>query len=595
MKLSDYVIQFLAKQGIKHVFAITGGASVHLIDSASKTPGIDYICPQHEQAGAMMADAYSRVTGNLGAAISTSGPGATNMITGVCCSFYDSVPAIYITGQVSTFRMKETLGIRQLGFQETDTVDIFKPVTKYAVLVKDVSDIRYELEKAVHIAKSDRPGPVVVDIPDNLQREDINPDELRPFIPETKVDAPSSLDGKIKQCIDLINLAKRPVIVLGWGIRLAKAEEETLRFVEACGFPVLVSFAMRHFFPAVHPQIVGPFGSHGTRYGNFTVQNSDLVIALGSRLDVRKSGSPPEHFARAAKKIIVDIDGYELGKFKNLGINPDVTVQADCRDFLTAINKRSGEITPLDTSAWQKKIEDWKKKFPICDPDFFEEEDLNPYVFVKKLSEELREGDIIVSDTGCGLVWMTQAFEFKKGQRFFHAFNTTPMGYALPASIGACFAAGKKRVICITGDGGLQMNIQELATVIRHQLPIKIFLINNHGYSMIMQTQDQWLDSKYEAANVEKGLAFPDFVKVANAYGFSTSTLDQNTGITEKIRDVLSDESPAFCNVELKPDCRVVPQVKFGRPLEDAEPLLSRDDFFDNMIIEPVDISRKEN
>lgn len=597
MKLSDYIARFLVSQGIKHAFVITGGASVHMIDSLAKNPDIDYVCAQHEQASAMMADAYSRVTGNLGVAISTSGPGATNMITGVCCAYYDSVPVLYLTGQVATFRLKGDMGIRQLGFQETDTVDMFQPITKYAVMVREADRIRYELEKAVHIAKSGRPGPVLVDIPDDLQRKDIDPEKLCSYIPEAKAMGDDTMDEKIGGCIRMINQSKRPVLILGWGIRLSKAEEQVLQFMRTLGFPVLLSFAMRDFLDSDSPQLVGSFGSHGTRYGNFTVQNSDLLIIIGSRLDSRKSGSPPKDFAREARKIIVDIDSSELNKFKGLGINVDILLQTDCKDFLQAINKRSEEISTQDISPWKKQIEGWKNRFPICAPNNQdpENEDLDPYKFVKSLSDVLEEGDIIISDTGCGLVWMAQAFEFKKSQRFFHAFNYTPMGYALPASIGACFADGSRKVICITGDGGLQMNIQELATVMRHQLPIKVFLINNHGYSMIGQTQDQWLDSKYEAATVEDGLAFPDFEKLAVAYGFRTLGVRRHNDLFETLSTVVSGNDPAFCNVEIPFDRKVIPQVKFGRPLEDADPLLPRKTFFENMIIKPVDISLTEN
>lgn len=591
MKLSDYIVQFLVDQGIKHAFVITGGASVHMIDSLAKNSEIDYICAQHEQASAMMADAYSRVSGKLGTAISTSGPGATNMITGTCCAYYDSVPVLYLTGQVATFRLKGESGIRQLGFQETDTVDMFKPITKYAVMVRDAKTIRYELEKAVHIAKTGRPGPVVVDIPDDLQRENIDPDSLKSFTPDIETEKNLVLNDKISEIIRMINYSKRPVVVLGWGVRLSRSEKQALEFIEALGFPVLLSFAMRDFLESSSPMAVGSFGSHGTRYGNFTVQNSDLVIVIGSRLDSRKSGSPPKDFARDAKKIIVDIDQSELNKFENIGINVDLLLHADCKDFFQAINQRMEELSLQDISPWKKQIEQWKIAFPICQSEYYASENLNPYVFVKTLSEVLDEGDIIISDTGCGLVWAAQAFEFKKGQRFLHAFNYTPMGYALPASIGACFANKGKRVICLSGDGGLQMNIQELATVIRHQLPIKILLINNNGYSMIGQTQDQWLDSKYEASTVELGLAFPDFEKLAIAYGFRTIGVKHNKKMRDKLQDVVSGDDPSFCNIEISFDEKVIPQVKYGRPLEDGDPLLPREKFLENMIIKPADIS----
>lgn len=587
MKLSDYVALFLLKKGIKHVFSITGGAAAHLIDSIAKTDGIDYICTQHEQAGAMAADAYARVNRNLGASIVTSGPGATNLLTGVCCAYYDSVPVIYITGQVSTFRMKRDLGIRQLGFQETDVVDIFKPVTKYAVLVEDPLKIRYELEKAVYIAKSGRPGPVLVDIPDNLQRMNIEPENLESFIPpEEKVIVNKSEDD-INKCLQLISGAKRPVLVLGFGVNLADCDKEMRELIDRLGFPVVLTWAMMFFLPADHPLKVGSFGTHGSRYGNFTVQNADLIISIGARLDTRGAGSPITTFAREAKKIIIDIDIFELKKFEKLGLKVDLLIQADAGEFVKMLSKKLRNVNFPDISEWKNKISEWKLKYPICSKEYYKEKDVNPYVFTKVLSKESSEGDIIFVDTGCGVAWVSQGFDFKEKQRYFSAFNNTPMGYALPASIGASFALGKKPVICISGDGGLQMNIQELATVVRHNLPIKIFLLNNHGYGMIQQTQEQWLGCRYEASTVEGGLGFPDFVKLAKAYGLKTIKIKYNRQLDKKIKEALAYDGPVFCDIEIPSTHRVVPQVVFGRPIEDSEPLLKREEFFDNMIVKP--------
>ncbi len=587
MKLSDYVAAFLVKQGIKHVFVITGGASAHLIDSIARTRGIDYICPQHEQAGAMAADAYARMTGNLGAAIATSGPGATNMLTGVCCSFYDSIPVLYITGQVSTFRSKKNTGIRQMGFQETDVTAIFKPITKYTVRIDNPKQIRYELEKAVYVARSVRPGPVLVDIPDNLQRADVNPDALKPFVAEKYTKNLPGLGAKIDQCLKLIRRAKRPVIILGWGIYLSGAQKEALSFVERSGIPVAPTWAMRYLFPDSHPQLIGAFGTHGTRYGNFAVQNSDLVISIGARLDTRQAGSPHSTFARGAKKIVVDIDACELKKFERLSLKIDLGIQADAKDFLRQLNKRISGIKLPGISLWQDKIVAWKNTFPICRKEYFKEKGVNPYVFVKILSEQALPKDVIFADTGCSLAWLLQSFAFKKGQKLFSAFNNTPMGYALPASIGASFAINKKPVICITGDGGLQMNIQELATVVRHDLPIKIFLFNNYGYSMIRQTQDQWFHSRYEASTVESGLAFPNFIKVATSYGLKTVDISKAKDMHKGIQEALGARGPVLCNVEINPKHRVIPQVIFGRPIEDSEPFLDRQEFLQNMIVKP--------
>lgn len=591
MKLSDYVASFLSAQGIRHAFVITGGAAAHMIDSIAKNPDIDYICTQHEQAAAMAADAYSRVTENLGAAVATSGPGATNLLTGVCCAHYDSIPVIYITGQVATFRLKRDTGVRQLGFQETATVDIYRPVTKYAVLVDNPKRIRYELEKAAYIARSGRPGPVLVDIPDDLQRGQINPDELESFVPPPESKELSKLNEQVGRCLQLLERAKRPVVILGWGIRLAKAREEAREFVDKLGLPVLPTWAAMDMLPFEHPLGAGSFGLHGSRCGNFTVQNSDLILSIGSTLDTHNTGSPLTTFAREAKKIIVDIDPCELNRYKALGVDVDVLIHADAKDFLQVINCKVSEITKPDISEWEKRIAGWKAKYPICPPEYYKMNEVNPYVLVKALSRESSEGDVIFIDTGCGLAWMMQAFEFKENQRLFSAFNNTPMGYALPASIGACIALDKKPITCVTGDGGLQINIQELATILRHELPIKIFLINNYGYSMIRQTQDQWFDSRYEASTVESGLAFPDFTKVAQAYGYKTVTIDGNRELHERIREVLDSEGPVFCDVRIPEHLGIIPQAKFGRPIEDQEPFLDRKEFRENMIVKPLEVS----
>lgn len=589
MKLSDYVAAFIAGQGIRHVFAISGGASLHLIHSLARTPGVTFVCPQHEQAGAMAADGYARATGKLGAAIATSGPGATNLLTGVCCAYYDSVPVLFITGQVSTFRMKADTGVRQIGFQETDTVDIFRPVTKYAVLVDRPERIRYELEKACYLAQEGRPGPVVIDIPDNIQRMEVDADTLDGFAPPDTDSGEEPLVEQVQQCLELLRQARRPVMVLGGGVRLAAAAELARSVLEKLGIPVAPTWAMADLLPANHPLFIGTFGTHGTRYANFAVQNADLILSIGSRLDTKATGSPPVTFARGARKIVVDVDPHELRKFHRFGLSIDLPIAAHAGAFLRILDRLAGR--QLDLSAWHKRIADWKRRYPVCLDRYWLEEDVNPYVFVKMLAGQCPEGEAIFLDTGCTLAWMMQGFEFKQGQRTYHDWNNTAMGWALPASIGACLALDRKPILCLTGDGSLQMNIQELATIVRHDLPIRIVLINNHGHSMIQQTQDQWLGSKYIASNYEGGLPDPDYVAIARAYGLPTITLARKAELGEGIRRLLHSKGPVFCNVEIAASHRVSPQVKFGRPNEDPEPLLPRGEFLGNMLVKPMEVS----
>lgn len=592
MKLSNVVAEFLAEQGIKHAFVVSGGASLHLIHSIAETPGTSYICPQHEQAGAMAADGYARVSGGLGCAVATSGPGATNLITGICSSYYDSVPVLFLTGQVATFRAKGDSGVRQIGFQETDTVDICKSITKYAVTIRDPYRVRYELQKAVAIAKSGRPGPVLIDIPDDLQRMEIDPAKLieytDPQLPQEGIPEETLL-----AVVEALQQSSRPVIIYGWGIHLARAEDEAREFARTLGIPVAMTWAAVDLFPHDDPLAIGGFGTHGVRYANFAVQNADLIIAIGSRLDTKATGSPPSTFAREAKIIMLDIDRAEIEKFKRMERQIDLGIDLDARAFLQAMTRYVSNQELPNFTEWVQRIQSWKAKYPACLPEYSKEVGVNPYWFVKQLSASLPEEQVIFSDTGFAVAWMMQGFEFKRGQRFFHAFNNTPMGYGLPGAIGACFARPGKSVILVTGDGSLQMSIQELATVIRHRLPIKILLFNNRGHGMVRQTQDMWLKGNHYATSVEGGLAVPDFIAVAKAYGFPTEMLTLNKEISPKLTQVLNADGPVFVNIEMDPKHQLMPQVKFGRPNEDAEPLLDRAEFLSNMIVKPLPVSLK--
>ena len=585
MKLSDYIVDFLVKQNIKYVFGITGGSIIHVFDSIGKNKDINYICTQHEQASAMAADAYSRMTRNLGVAISTTGPGATNLLTGVACSYYDSTPVLIITGQVPTTKLKKESQVRQIGFQETDVINIFKPITKYAVLIEDPKKIRYELEKAIYIAKSGRPGPVLLDIPDDVQRSEINPEELESYdwargfyIPEINI-------KQIKECISLIKQAKRPIIILGSGIKSGKAEKKIKEFVKKLGFPFALTWGALDLFESENPLNAGCFGINSSRIGNFAVQNSDLVIALGTKLDTHHTGAQ-NTFAREAKKIMVDIDKSEIEKFKKYNLNIDVAINNNVNNFLDGISTELDCLKTQDISEWISKIKEWKKKYPSCTSEYFNQKEfVNPYVFIELLSKCLKEEDIIITDTGANLAQTMQGYKPKNNQKLFSSFNHSPMGYALPASIGACFANNKKPIVCIIGDGGMQMNIQELATIVKHNLPIKIFVFNNSGYGMIKQTQDDWLNSTYEASCIEKGVAVPDFISIGKAYGLQTEKICNHQELEEKIKKVLNNSVGTLCEVNISEEQRILPMLKAGRPIEDSNPLLEREEFFNNMIV----------
>ena len=465
MKLSNYVAEFLASKGLRHVFGITGGASLHLIHAIAERTDMQMIFTHHEQASAMAADGYSRVTGEFAVAVATSGPGATNLITGICCSYYDSIPIMYITGQVATFRDKRDLGIRQLGFQETDIVAMCHPVTKYAVKLQRAQDIRKELEKAYFLAHQGRPGPVLVDIPDDLQRAQIDPDSLEAFILPTSSSEGLSLSADLERCVMAMQRSERPVIIAGWGVRLSHAESEFFEAARLLQFPILPTWAVTDMFPSEYPLLVGTFGTHGSRSGNFAVQNADLILVIGSRLDTHETGSPPSSFARQAFKIVVDIDPAELDKFATLGININSSFCVDAAEFLKALSAKLQSVELPDIQPWRNKIAIWQNQYQPIQQRYRDELEVNPYIFIDTLSLLTKPGDIIISDTGCALAWTAQGYSFKRSQRFLHAFNNTPMGYALPASVGAALAEPDCGIICITGDGALQMNIQELATL----------------------------------------------------------------------------------------------------------------------------------
>lgn len=578
MKLSDYVIEFLTKY-TKHVFVGNGGCVVHLLDSLAKNNNIQCIPCENEQGAAIAAEAYTRVSKGMGVAIATSGPGMINLIQGITCAFFDSIPCLYISGESPTSQLRGNRQVRQLGFQEMDVVNIVKPITKYAVLITDHKKIKYELEKLIYIATNGRPGPVLLDLPDDIQRADITPSGLESFIPDEQRE--QKLNIKIiNKTLDLIKNANKPIIIIGSGIKLGNAEEFVKIFLKKTGIPFATTWATIDMFLDDEPNLIGNFGITAGRAGNFAIQNSDLIISFGSRLDTHQTGSKPVNFAPKAKKIAVDIDDAELNK--NNGMNLDLKINCDLKIFLASLNPNS--IETKDLTQWKKKILEWKQKYPICPQEYyFQEDKVNPYVFMNELSKETKDGDIVITDAGATLTWTMQAYKIRSLQMLFSAFNHSPMGYALPAAIGAQYASKNKRVICIIGDGGMQMNIQELETIVFNNLPIKIFLINNGEYGIIKQTQDTWLNSKYVASDPGSGLGFPDFYKIAKAYGIEVETINNHKELNAIIRKVLDYKGSILCDVKLKQGEKIIPKLEFGRPIEDLSPLLPREELEKNM------------
>jgi acetolactate synthase I/II/III large subunit len=590
MNLSDYTLKFLEKKKIKKVFLITGGAISFMVDAFSRNKKIQYISAAHEQSAAMMADSYSRLGPNFSCTMVTSGPGATNLITGIACSYFDSIPSLHICGQVNTYEQqdgdKSTKNVRQVGFQETDIVNIAKPITKYTYKVKDVSEIRYVLEKAHYIATTGRPGPVLIDIPMDLQRIKVNPKKLKPFKP--KIDKKKiNYKNTILKIENLLKKSKKPVIVLGGGIKYGKSEQNLTTFLKSFKIPVVTTWSGVDLVDYNNKKYIGNIGVYGSRAANFAVQNSDLILCLGTRLDTRVTGGVPKSFARKAKKIVVDIDKYELGKKRGLKI--DLKVESDIKIFFQEYRKYKKNNTNRED--WLQRCNNWKIKYPIILKEFYEEKKyVNPYVFIDKLSKTLNKKDIIIADDGGHLTWTIQSFKVKFGQKLFSAFGNSPMGYALPASIGASIAKNKKRVICIDGDGSIQINLQELHTIDKLELPIKIFILNNDGFGIIKQFQELYLGKRYEASG--KGVSNPNFKKVSNAFNINYNLIKNHSDL-KKLNKIISSNKPEIIEIKLRNNQKIIPKLQFGNPIEDLSPLLPRSEFYKNMDISLIKRDKK--
>ena len=592
MNLSDYTLKFLEKKKVKEVFLITGGAISFMVDAFSRNNKIKYISVAHEQSAAMMADSYSRVGPNFSCSMATSGPGATNLITGIACSYFDSIPSLHICGQVNTYEQqdghKSTKNVRQVGFQETDIVSISKPVTKYSYKLKDASEIRYVLEKAYHLATTGRPGPVLIDIPMNFQKIKINQNELKPFINRVKV-KPIKYKVIIKKIENLLKKSKKPVIILGGGIKYGKAELDLIYFLKIFKIPIVATWSGVDLIDYNNKFYIGTVGVYGSRAANFTVQNSDLIFCLGTRLDTRVTGGMPKSFARNAKKIVVDIDKYELEKKRGLKI--DLKIHLDIKSFLQNYIKYKKNI--VSRNEWMLRSNEWKKKYPIISKEFFKEKkSVNPYIFMDKLSKHLNSKDIIIGDTGAHLTWLVQAIKIKLGQKLFSAFGNSPMGYALPASIGASIVRNKKRIICVAGDGSIQFNLQELHTVDKLKLPVKIFIFNNNGYGIIKQFQELYLNKRYEATGTGKGVSNPNFKKISRAFNINYNLIKNHKQL-KKLDKIINSKNAEIIEVNIKDNQKITPKLQFGNPIEDLSPLLARKEFFKNMDISMIKRDKK--
>lgn len=594
VRVADYIAARIAGTGVDTVFLVTGGGAMHLDDAVGRCPGLRYVCDHHEQACALAAEGYARQTGGLGVAVVTSGPGGTNTITGVLGQWHDSVPVLYVSGQVrrDTTVASTGLPLRQLGDQEADIVAIVSSITKYAVMLTEPERVRYELEKCLHRAVSGRPGPVWLDVPVDVQATLVEEDDLEPYAGDDDGFFGQALArAQAGELVARLEAAERPVLLAGSGVRIGHAIAPFVRVAKRLGAPLLTAWNAVDVLWEDHPLFVGRPGSIGDRAGNFALQNADLVLSLGCRLNVRQIGYEYAAFARAAYLAVVDVDALELRKPT---IAPDLPVHADVGFFLEELESELSGRRVSDRADWLTWCLERKRRYPVVLPEYgAAPEPVNPYVFVDELSKKLDGESIVVTANGAAVVVTNQALRLPRGARLICSSGTASMGYDLPAAIGACVAAGRP-VICLAGEGSVQMNIQELQTIVHHQLPVKIFIFDNGGYLSMRQTQDNLFAGHHMGESPDSGVSFPDMVAIAGAYGIPARRVSRHDELAAAITTTLQGEGPQLCVVVMDPRQPFAPKVAgmklpdgrmVSNPLEDMHPLLDREEYADNMIV----------
>ena len=547
----------------------------------------------------MAAESYAKVANDLGVCLVTTGPGGTNALTGVAGAWLDSTPMLVISGQVKRADLKGGTGVRQMGVQEVDVVAMATPVTKYAVTVTEPADIRHHMERALHLARTGRPGPVWIDIPLDVQGAMIDESSLRAFTPPSGdiagIATAPELAAAVRKTIELLNAADRPVVLVGNGARLGNARAEMRALVEKLGLPVLTTWPAQDLVPDDHPLMIGRPGPVAPRGANFALQNSDWLLALGARLDLVLTGYSPQNFARAAKKIHVDIDAAELRK---MGETIDVPVCADVRAFIAEMTRQLDAVKPRDRSAWDARCQAWKTKFPVILPEYRSlSTGVSTYVLAEAIAASSANDDVIVSgSSGAGIEIFCLAVTLKEGQRMFLTTALGAMGNGLPGVIGACVAHGKRRTIAVDGDGGLQLNIQELETIRRLNLPVKLFVLNNDGYASIRTSQSRYF-GRLAGADATSGVTLPPLQGVVEAYGLPYARIDHDRDLAGQVSELLEAPGPLVVEVMTPREEPRAPSLSSARrpdgtmaskPLEDLWPFLPRDEFNANMIIPPL-------
>jgi len=583
VKVSDYIFDYLLSKKIDTIFSVSGGAAAHLLNSIkTKEKNFNFICNYHEQACAMSAEGYARIANKPACVLVTNGPGSTNTITGVVGAYQDSIPMIIISGQVP---VNQSLGslkdvkLRQLGVQECDIISMVKGITKYAVQITDPKTIPYHIAMAYNEATTNRMGPVWLDIPLDIQNAMIEPDE---FIIDKRFDIDNY---DINEIINLIFHSKKPLIITGNGIHLSQTEDLFIQLKDKLKIPVISTWTSKDLMDQNDPLFVGNFGLLGERAGNFAVQNADLLLVLGSRLSIPNVGYQSHLFSPKSIKIVVDIDENELNKPT---IKIDHPINKDLNSFLPDILNILHNKDIPDWSEWVNKTQSWKLKYSVFQPEYKTNKDkINSFYFMEVLSDKLTDNNVVVTDMGTSYTCTMQSLQMNGKNRLFTSSACCSMGFGLPGAIGAYFGNQEKDIILIAGDGGLQMNIQELQTVIHNKIPLKIFVLNNNGYLAISLMQDNLFKSNYIGSNNESGVSSPDFIKLAEAYGLKTFKFNNNTELERGIANVLNEDGPVLCEIMMVKNQLLIPRVQSSKndkgeiisnSLENMFPFLNEDE-----------------
>lgn len=592
IKVADYIINTLAERGIDKIFVVYGAANGDLIDAFTRTAATEYVAVMHEQAGGFAAEGYAKVKGIPGVAIATSGPGGMNLLTSMGNCFYDSIPCVFLTGQINSRFLRPDPSIRQVGFQETDIVAMAAPVTKYAKMIVKAEDVRYEVEKALWLCQSGRPGPVLLDIPLDIQKAKIDVKQLVGFEPPAVAGYDLDVvDRQIHKLLDDLRCAERPVILVGGGVRLADAQDDVRELGRRLKIPCFPTWNALDVITSDYEFYGGRIGTYGGAGRNFGIQNSDLLISIGSRISGRITGGNVQSFARQARKYLVEIDPAMVQrKFQQVPF--DVNILCDAKAFvrrlLVALDKNPKAIP--HHASWTERVMEWKRKYDPVRPEFFKQKErVHPYAFMRRLSEKMGATDVLVGDCGGNIVVSNHAFETKYGQRNLTNNGNSPMGFSFAGAMGAWFADPTRQVVCTIGDGGFNMNLQELQTFLNYGVKVKTFILNNHIYGITKAYQETNFQGRAEACG-PKGYRPPNFIKLAQAYGVKTVTIGNHAEMNAKIDEVLQYNGPVVCDVDMDEYHTYEPRI-FGwkTPIEDMYPYLSREEFRDNMVVEPVE------